>query len=120
MIKNLIIGCLALIFTVIANAATANSFSIKYADNSPLKDVPLKNATLHIKVYYNGNPRGTMNVKTNAKQAFSLKEFPDQSNVAIEVLSIVDQKKHNASCSNTPESGDKPEISIICKKVSKK
>jgi hypothetical protein len=115
MIRNIFIGCLTLMISFAANA-----FSIKYADDSPIKNVSLKDATLHIKVYYNGNPSGTMKVKTNAKQEFTLTEFTDQSAVAIDVLSIESQKKHNAACRNAPRSGNTSEILIVCKKVSEK
>lgn len=121
MIKKLSVICLALLFSITALAESdksdKNKFSIEYAEKSPIKEVPLKNATLKIRVWYNGNPSGDMEVSTDENQNFTLDQFKDPSAVALQILSITDQEKYNARCQNTEDSGDKRQIMVFCKKV---
>ena len=114
MIKRIMILCAACLLSF-----NVNAYSINYADNSPIKDVPLKNATLKLKVYYNGNPRGFMDVTTDENQKFDLKDFKDTSAVSLEILSISDQDKYNARCKNTVASENKEDMLIRCVKSKK-
>ena len=109
MITRILLVCFLGFFSL-----NAMSYSINYDESSPIKTVPLKNTTLKIMVYYNGNPSGYMDVTTDADQKFTLDQFKDKKSVAIEVLSIMDQDKYKAICKNTPKSGMTEDILIRC------
>lgn len=102
--------------TTTTPAEPPKTFSIAYDDNSPMKDVPLKNATLKMKVWYNGNPSGEIEATTDENQRFDLIQFKDPTAVSLEILSITDQDKYHSLCRNTPDTGNKRDILIICKK----
>lgn len=114
--KLMLISCI--IFATQALAASENNeFSIDYAEKSPVKDIPLNNTTLKLKVWYNGNPRGIIEVSTDENHHFKLDEFKDASAIALEVVSIKDEEKYNAGCRSVTKPKDKYNILLLCKKV---
>lgn len=74
---------------------------VDYTSNCEYKVIPLKHAILTIKVYYNGNPMGRMNIETDALQHFAFDgfdKFREKSLVSLEVESIQTQENHHAKC----------------------
>ena len=94
-------------------ATKKGQFTVEYSDKSTIKDISLKNISLNVLVYYNGNPTGKMEIKTDDNQHFDLSEFKDNALVSLDVLSI-DDGEISATCSgnNTPKAHDK--IVIKC------
>lgn len=93
-------------------ASKGMPFAIEYADNSPIKSVPLKNAKMMVKVYYYDNPDGVLSIKTNDNQRFGLK-YKDLKAVAMEIISIDGEDKYKANCSGTTKPGHST-IKISC------
>lgn len=100
-----------------ATPAEEKKFSIEYAENSPIKDVPLKNATLKSIVYYYGNPNGITEVTTDEDQKFSFK-FGDGSSTVLSLVAIDGQDKFNASCSGNLLTNDTKMV-VTCKPTKK-
>ncbi len=70
------------------------SYSLEYASNSPIKSVPLNNASLKLEIYAYDNPHGYIHVKTDENKQFSLGH---SHNFA--VLEITGEAKYHARCS---------------------
>src|SRR5438067_382747 len=96
--KLLIICCAALLSAETFAASTNQEFTIEYAEKSPVKEIPLSNTTLKLKVWYNGNPSGIIEATTDENNHFKLDQFQDSSELALEVVSITDEEKYNAHC----------------------
>ena len=75
-------------------AQGAQKYTLQYAPNSPIKSVPLQNATVMLELYDYEKPDGFKRVKTNANQAFFVNQGQD-----FEVVGIVGERKQNARCS---------------------
>lgn len=100
-----------------AKPTDEKKFTLEYAENSPIKDVPLKNATLKNVVYYYGNPNGVMDVTTDADQNFTFK-FGDGKSTVLSLVAIDGQEKYNARCSGNLLSND-TKMLITCKPTKK-
>lgn len=94
-------------------SSNAMVYSVEYAVNSPLKTVPLKNATLKVVIYYYGNPRGNISVITDDKQNFNVVTAFGKS-AALDVVSIAEQNKYKAACYGTAPVGQ-TKILITCR-----
>ncbi len=82
------------LFAFCGVAQAAQTYTIKYAPNSPIKSVPLKNTTLVLEVYDYQKPDGYKSVRTNAKGKFFMPQGQD-----FEVVGIKGEKNFNARCS---------------------
>lgn len=83
-------------------------YTLKYAENSPIKTVPLKDIFLEIALFQYNNPAGFRELKTDDHQSFSLYGAYD-----VEILSIQNQGKFKARCSGYGVQGN-PKIEITC------
>lgn len=94
--KNKLFGILigSLLFLCWINCPADTAYTIEYAPNSPIKDIPLKNAVLHIQLFSDGIPRGFTSATTDENQTFTLKEKE-----VFAILSIKGEEKHHALCS---------------------
>lgn len=121
MIKKILILCsLLFIFPVFAEEVEAKKetlaeeadpvYSLEYAKNSPLNNVPLQNASIRLQLFANGNPKGFMDIETDDKQSFSLHEAD-----VFEVISIKGEEKYKARCSGYATMKNKI-IAITCNK----
>ncbi len=92
-----------------ALSANANeTYTIEYSSSSPIKSIPLKNATLVLEIYKYENPAGFRHVKTNATKNFSFHHGQD-----FDVIGIVGEKKYNARCSGI-SAKNAAKIKITC------
>jgi hypothetical protein len=85
-------------------------YSLEYAKNSPIHSIPLQNASLRLQLFANGNPKGFMDIETDDKQSFSLRDGE-----VFEIISIKGEEKHNARCSGYATTHHKT-IAITCNK----
>lgn len=109
--KMIKLGALAVLtFCCTFSVQARDQYTIEYEDNSPIKNVPLNNATLVLKVYDYQKPDGFKRVETNAKNTFSLNTAKD-----FEVVSIIGEKKFNARCSGSATTTQQ-KIKIRCEK----
>lgn len=81
------------------------TYTLSYDPSSRVKDVPLNNAMINVAIYYNGNPEGHISAITDSDQKFNFKMYEDNSSVALEVLSLVDQAKYHAYCYGVAATG---------------
>lgn len=102
----------------LSNFLKNNVYEVQYAPNSPLKNIPLKNAQLLVKLYYHGNPRGLLNVKTDEFQELAIfnKEYRNNRGVALEILAITHQELYNANCFGEVANRNS-NIQLVCKKA---
>lgn len=91
-----------------------NAFTLKYANNSPLKTIPLKFTGVNLIIYYNGNPMGVSKVVTDEYQQFSLDDFKEKNLLAFDIISIESEINHNAHCHDVSGPNQKHEILISC------
>ncbi len=99
-------GLCLMIGAFAANAT--QTYTIEYDSSSPIKNVPLKNATLVLEIYKYEKPAGYLEAKTNASNNFSINHEQD-----FDVVGIVGEKKYNARCSGISATGA-PKIKISC------
>lgn len=74
-------------------------YTVDYDPSSKIKDIPLKNISMNVEVYYYGNPEGRMNIQLDDSQNFVFDKYPENSYLALEVLSLSDQNQYHAKCS---------------------
>ncbi|MGD9591631.1 MAG: hypothetical protein AB7V32_03830 [Candidatus Berkiella sp.] len=108
MAKFFAVGAVTLCASFCVQAS--QTYTLQYAANSPIKSVPLRNATLVLEIYDYDKPDGFKRIKTNTKKSFTLNYGED-----FEVVGIVGERKKNARCSGyaTPEN---KKIIIRCDK----
>lgn len=106
-----IIGLTAL-FAASNIYAAAINYSLELAENSPLKEVPLKNITVKIAVYSNGTPQGFQEKLTDQNQTFVL-DGNYAEPIAVEVLSIENEAKQLLKCYGIAEPGQ-THITLSC------
>lgn len=108
-IKILLILTLVITLTP---AKAYSSYKISYDPSSPIKQVPLNNSIITIKVFLGGTPQGELMQRTDGSGQFSLdRNF--QVPVTVRVVSINNQLKYKAKCCGI----SKPQsqiIQIIC------
>ncbi len=93
--KNLMKIGLALVALSCASGVQAKEkFTLEYAKDSPIQNVPLNNSTIVLKMYRYEKPAGFKYIKTNGMRSFFLNNNED-----FEVVGIVGEKKRNARCS---------------------
>lgn len=83
-------------------------YTLEYAETSPIKEVPLKNATLKLEIYRSENPAGFEKASTDAGQSFKLDKAYN-----LEVVGIQGEEKFNARCSGSATTQDTT-IKITC------
>lgn len=110
----ILICCATLsILTTVSLAQYRNGvFSVEYSKRSPLKNIPLKKATLIIKIYYYGYPRGHSSVVTDEKQHFVISYY-DKYQIALELIAISGQEKYKALCRGETKPGQLKLI-VVC------
>jgi hypothetical protein len=92
------------------NCQAETTYTLEFAPNSPIKNVSLKNADLHIQLFANGTPKGFTHATTDENQSFTLKE-----NEVFAILSIKDEKQHHARCSGNAD-WQNTKVQITCNK----
>ncbi|MFC7781337.1 hypothetical protein [Legionella taurinensis] len=114
------IGCVVLsLLTTVSLAQYRNVvFSVEYSKASPIKNTPLKKATLIIKIYYYGYPRGHSSVLTDEKQHFIM-GYDDQYQIALELIAISGQEQYKALCRGESKPGQSKLI-VVCMPYKKK
>ncbi|MBS0285827.1 MAG: hypothetical protein JSR17_00505 [Proteobacteria bacterium] len=105
---HLLAGASILLLASIAQAK--EMYTLEYANNSPIKSIPLQNATLVLEVYNYDYPDGYRRIKTNANKTFFLRNSED-----FEIVGIIGEKKHNARCSGYGTTSNQT-IKIRCEK----
>ncbi|HCE5384976.1 TPA: hypothetical protein NHI63_002549 [Legionella pneumophila] len=109
-----LLGCVVLsLLTTVSLAQYRNGvFSVEYSKISPIKNILLKKATLIIKIYYYGYPRGHFSVVTDEKQQFIL-GYDDKDQIALELIAISGQEKYKALCRGESKPGQLKLI-VVC------
>ncbi|WP_192877345.1 hypothetical protein [Legionella pneumophila] len=109
----LMCGVVLSLFTTVLLAQYRNGvFSVEYSRTSPIKNIPLKKATLKIKIYYYGYPRGYYTVVTDKRQHFVI-SYDDKYQIALELIAISGQEKYNALCRGETKPGQL-KIMVVC------
>ncbi|MFO9572960.1 hypothetical protein SDB74_08700 [Legionella pneumophila serogroup 1] len=109
-----VIGCVLLSLLAMVSLAQYRNgvFSVEYSKTSPIKNIPLKKATLIIKIYYYGYPRGHFSVVTDEKQQFIM-GYDDTYQIALELISISGQEQYKALCRGESKPGQLKLI-VVC------
>lgn len=95
----------------------ASEYTVKLVDNSPVKDVSLKNTTLRFEVYYHAIPEGYIEVSTNDSQKFNYEYNKENQDVALSLLGVKGQEQKNADCIGTTTPENPFTVLVICKHV---
>src|SRR5262245_59937207 len=75
-----------------------STYSVEYGRSSSSNHVPLDNALLTVKVYYNGTPKGVVTIAADDQQHFLFANLADKSSVVFELLSIDGQDQPISKC----------------------
>ncbi|HEN5660732.1 TPA: hypothetical protein U6352_001966 [Legionella pneumophila] len=115
-----LIGCVVLSLLTTASLAQYRNgvFSVEYSKASPIKNIPLKKATLIIKIYYYGYPKGHFSVVTDEKQHIIM-GYDDKYQIALELIAISGQEQYKALCRGESKPGQLKLI-VVCNPYKKK
>jgi hypothetical protein len=93
------------------------SYRLVYADNSPLKTIPLNNTEIKVRVYANGTPKGDQELKTNEEAEFDFDKLAKshRTYIGMNLVQIQDQAKNNQICQGHFVKA-KNELVVTCQK----